>query len=100
MRTTEDILYLYQQRMARLDPLHKAALDVRAAYTMPDLYYPSRQPGKSTYDQRARQRTLVNRAWWDRDRMKLKLRKRARHMVYYAGSPVMLRPHFDDKRPT
>lgn len=136
MRTSEEILYLYQQRKARLDPLHAAAMDVRSAYyneitlpmpeldrsekplvpnllfaageqkamrvasTMPDLYYPSKNPGVALQDKRARDRRLVNLAWWDYDRMKLKLRKRARHMVYYAASPVMLRPHFGDKRPT
>jgi hypothetical protein len=73
---------------------------MRVASTMPDVRYPSSKPGKNTYDQRARDRRLINLAWWDIDKMKLKMRKRARHMVFYAMSPVMLRPNFTDKRPT
>lgn len=73
---------------------------MRVASTMPDIYYPSSNPGKVTYDDRARTRKMVNLAWWDVDRMRLKLRKRARHMVYYASSPVMLRPNFKEARPT
>ena len=135
-RSAEEIYALYLDRKSRLDPMHKSALEVRAAYygditlplpeldrnekplvanllfsageqksmrvasTMPDLYYPSTKPGVPLQDKRARERRLVNLAWWDRDRMKIKMRKRARHMVYYAGSPVMIRPHFDQKRPT
>ena len=129
-RTIDEIMVCYTQRKERLDPLHKAALEVRQAYygditlplpeidrsekplvanllwstgeqksmrvasTMPNIYYPSMSPGQKTYDARARDRRNVNLAWWDLDRQKLKLRKRARHLVYYAHSPVMLHPHF------
>jgi len=129
-RTIDEIMVCYQQRKERLDPLHKAALEVRSAYygditlplpeidraekplvanllwstgeqksmrvasTMPNIYYPSSSPGQKTYDARARDRRNVNIAWWDLDRIKLKLRKRARHLVYYAHSPVMLRPQY------
>src|SRR5882724_189239 len=136
MRDTEAILALYQQRHARLDPLHRAAMEVRTAYygetvlplpeldrsdrplvanllfsqgeqksmrvasTMPDIYYPSTSPGVPLRDKEASHRRFVNLWWWDRDRMKLKLRKRARHMVYYAGSPVIIRPEFKKMRPS
>lgn len=73
---------------------------MRLSSTMPDVYYPSLKPGQPTYDKRARDRRNVNLAWWDLDRMNLKMRKRARHMVFYAMSPVMVRPNFKDKRPT
>lgn len=135
-RTAEEILGLYQTRHARLQPIHRSALEVRAAYygditlpmpeidrnekplvanllfsageqkamrigsTMPDIYYPSVDAGAPRADQRARQRKLVNLAWWDEDVMALKMRKRARHMVYYASSPVMVRPNMKERRPT
>lgn len=135
-RSAEAILALYTARKARLDPLHRSALEVRAAYygditlplpeidrnekplvanllfsageqksmrvasTMPDVYYPSTDPGAPRADTRARDRRLVNLAWWDLDAMKLKMRKRARHMVYYAASPVMLRPDMKKGRPS
>jgi hypothetical protein len=71
----------------------------RVASTMPNVYYPSTRPGIQSADQRARDRRLINMAWWDRNRMKLKMRQRARHMVYYASQAVMLRPHLQESRP-
>lgn len=73
---------------------------MRLASTMPDPYYPSMSPGQKTYDKRAEDRRLVNLAWWDMDHMGIKMRKRARHMVFYAMSPVMVRPDFKECRPT
>jgi hypothetical protein len=135
-RTAEEILALYVTRKARLDPMHRSALEVRAAYygditlplpeidrnekplvanllfsageqksmrvasTFPDVYFPSTDPGAPRADLRARQRRLVNLAWYDKDAAKMKMRKRARHMVYYASSPTMIRPHLKERRPT
>lgn len=73
---------------------------MRVSSTMPDLYYPSTKPGTDLRDKEAAHRRFVNLWWWDRDRMKIKLRKRSRHMVYYAGSPVIIRPDFKKKRPS
>lgn len=72
---------------------------MRVASTMPDVQYPSLNPGKSTYDRDARRRRLVNLAWWDDTQMRIKLRKRARHMVFYASTPVVVRPNFMEGRP-
>ncbi len=135
-RTAEQILGLYTTRKARLEPMHRSALEVRAAYygditlplpeidrnekplvanllfsageqksmrvasTFPDVYYPSTDPGAPRADLRSKQRRLVNLAWYDVDRARLKMKKRARHMVYYANSPVMLRPNLKTRRPT
>jgi hypothetical protein len=134
--SVRDILARYTARRAACDPLHQAALTVRAAYygdivlptpeidradkplvanllyqggeqramrvasTTPDVSYPSTSPGVELRDKEARHRRLVNLAWWDDDRMRLKLRKRARHLVYYASCPVVLRPDFARQRPT
>lgn len=73
---------------------------MRVASTMPDVQYPSEKPGQALADKKARQRRLVNLAWWDDDLMAIKLRKRARYMVFYAGTPVVIRPNFREQRPT
>lgn len=73
---------------------------MRVASTTPDIAYPSLSPGVALRDKEARQRRLVNLAWWDDDQMRIKLRKRARHMVFYASTPVMLSPNFADGRPS
>lgn len=73
---------------------------MRVASTMPDIQYPSLRPGIKIQDQRARERRLVNLAWWDDDQMRIKLRKRARHMVFYAATPVVVAPDFRNGRPT
>ena len=73
---------------------------MRVASTMPDVQYPSLSPGVNLRDKEARQRRLVNLAWWDDDRMRIKLRKRARHLVFYASTAVVLRPDFKKGRPT
>lgn len=72
----------------------------RVASTQPSIYYPSTDPGAPRAESRSSQRRDVTLSWWEDDRMKLKLRKRARHLVYYAASPVMLRPNFTEHRPT
>ena len=73
---------------------------MRVASTMPDIQYPSLRPGIKLQDEAARKRRLINLAWWDDDQMRIKLRKRARHMVFYASTPVILAPNFKDGRPT
>jgi hypothetical protein len=73
---------------------------MRVASTMPDPRVPSTKPGQKAADQRARDRRNILLSWWDAERMKLKMRKRARHIVYYAGSPVILLPNFKHSRPT
>lgn len=72
----------------------------RVASTMPDIYYPSLNPGVALRDKEAEQRRLITLAWWDKDHQKLKLRQRARHLVYYASSAVMMRPDDRTNRPT
>lgn len=73
---------------------------MRVASTMPDVRYPSATPGQPLADKKARHRRLVNLSWWDDDLMALKLRKRARYIVYYAKNSVVLRPNFREQRPT
>jgi len=69
---------------------------MRISSTMPDVYYPTVQPGDPASEKRARIRKRATLGWWEANKMPLKLRQRARYMIGYASSPVMLRP--DGKR--
>jgi hypothetical protein len=72
---------------------------MRIASTMPNVIYPSMRPGFQIHDENARDRRLVNLAWWDKNHLQLKLQKRARHFVAYAATPVMMRPDFSTSCP-
>lgn len=71
----------------------------RIASVMPAIDYPSLRPGFKEHDERARQRVLVNRSWWDSNRMGLKMRRRARWLVGYSSSPAVIRPHWQKEIP-
>lgn len=69
---------------------------MRIASVMPDVFYPSVDPGARQADKRATTRRNATLGWWEANRMPLKMRRRARHLIGYASSPVVLRP--DPKR--
>lgn len=68
----------------------------RIASTMPDVEYPSVRPGFKEHDDRAAKRRKANLGWWEMNEMPVRMGRRARHLVGYASSPVVLRP--DRKR--
>ena len=73
----------------------------RTASVMPDIYYPSIRPGFDVHDERAREKRLANLGWWDMNKMQMKQRRRARHMVAYGQSIATVSPvslNGDDKR--
>lgn len=65
---------------------------MRIASTLPDLYYHPDRPGFKLWEERARERRRVNLGWWDENNMALKLRRRARWLLGYACSPVLIKP--------
>lgn len=69
---------------------------MRISSTMPNLYYPPVKIGDRASEKRAGTRRDATLGWWEANKMPLKLRRRARHMIGYASSPVVLRP--DSKR--
>lgn len=69
---------------------------MRIASTMPNLYYPPVKIGDQASEKRAGTRRDANLGWWEANKMPLKLRRRARHLIGYTSSPVILRP--DSKR--
>lgn len=64
---------------------------MRIASTIPNIVCP---PLKNTALARnqADERRLTYQAWWHENKVPMKLRRRARHLVAYASSPVMVRP--------
>jgi hypothetical protein len=69
---------------------------MRISSVMPNLYFPPIKPGDRASEKRSFTRRDATLGWWEANKMPLKLRRRARHMIGYASSPVVLRP--DRKR--
>jgi hypothetical protein len=69
---------------------------MRISSVMPNLYFPAIKPGDRASEKRSHTRRDATLGWWEANKMPLKLRRRARHMIGYASSPVVLRP--DRKR--
>jgi hypothetical protein len=57
---------------------------------------------KTNREERRRARTAsrVVTGWWQEDRLMMKMKQRARHLITYGMSPVVIRWNNDDKRPT
>lgn len=67
-------------------------LSMRVASVMPDVWYPPDDPGAKRSETYARIRRRATVGWWHTNKLRLKMRKRARWLVGYGVSPVMLRP--------
>jgi hypothetical protein len=86
-----------------MDSMEKAAVanltatgidqnSMRIASQMPTIEYPPLRPGIVKSEDLARQRMLANLAWWDMNDMQQLLRQRARFLIGYGQSPVVVRP--------
>ena len=64
----------------------------RIASTRPTQTWPSLSPGTKSADRKAMTRKTAATGWWEANRMPLKLRHRARHMIGYGSTPVIVRP--------
>jgi hypothetical protein len=65
---------------------------MRISSTMPTVYYPALEEGNNASEKRARTRKRATMGWWEANKMQLKMRRRARWLIGYASSPVILRP--------
>ena len=65
---------------------------MRIASTMPSVYYPAVEEGNKASEKRASTRKRATMGWWEANKMPLKMRRRARWLIGYASSPVILRP--------
>lgn len=66
-------------------------LGARIASVKPDVDCPSENPGQTLADKRARQRRMAILGWWDKSTMTVLDGRRARHLLAYASSPVLVR---------
>lgn len=75
-----------------LQGIDQLARRVSSILPTPD-YHPVR-PGVEADEKRARIRTMATVGWWEANRMGLKLRTRARHLLAYATTGVIVLPSF------
>jgi hypothetical protein len=107
-------VYNYEEvvPLPEMDALEKPAIanllatgidqnSMRIASQMPTIEYPPLRPGITKSEDLARQRMLANLAWWDMNDMQQLLRQRARFLLAYGQSLVVVRPispKLSDKR--
>jgi len=65
---------------------------MRISSTMPNVFYPALKEGEAMSEKRARTRKRATLGWWEANKMPIKMRRRARWLIGYASSPVILRP--------
>ena len=134
MKSVEEIVSLYQERLNVMSPLNAKMREIRDAYNgdivlpvpeidkeerssvanlvatgldqsarrvasvMPNIDCPTVSNARSeAKNALARRQALFG--WWESNRMRLMLYKRARHFLGYAQSPVLLRPNFKQSIP-
>jgi hypothetical protein len=69
-------------------------MSMRVASTMPSPYFPAFREGSERSKDLANTRKKAMLAIWDENRMKMVLRRRARHLLAYSSSAVVLKPDF------
>jgi len=74
-------------------------MSMRVSSTMPNPYFPALREGQERSMKMARDRKRAMLAIWDQNRMGMKMRRRARHLLAYSNSPVYIKPNFDKRLP-
>jgi hypothetical protein len=69
-------------------------MSMRVSSTMPVPYFPPIREGAEKSKQSARQKKNAMISMWDHNRMQMKLRRRARHLLAYSMSTVVVKPDF------
>ena len=72
---------------------------MRVASTMPSPYFPPVKEGSENAKKLARMRKRAMLGFWDENRMQMKMRLRARHLLAYSQSPVFIKPDFNTLTP-
>jgi hypothetical protein len=72
---------------------------MRVASTLPDLYYPPLRFGFKQSEDKARTLRRANLAWWEMNKIQQKMRRRARQLLGYGTTPVLLRPNMKTEAP-
>ena len=68
---------------------------MRVSSTMPVPYFPALREGQDRSMKLARDRKRAMLSIWDQNRMNIKMRRRARHLLAYSNSPIYIKPNFD-----
>lgn len=79
--------------VANLTAMGLDQIGARIASTVPDPRYPTHRIGKAA-EESSRNKRRATLGWWEGNLMDLKLGRRARHLVGYGISPVLIRPDF------
>jgi len=74
-------------------------MSMRVSSTMPSPFFPPTKEGSEQSKKYARMRKKALLSFWDENRMQMKLRRRARHLLAYSQSPVFLKPDFKTLTP-
>jgi hypothetical protein len=74
-------------------------MSTRVASTMPTPYFPPLREGQDRSMKLARDRKRAMLTIWDHNRMNMKMRRRARHLLAYSNSPVVIKPDFKTLTP-
>jgi hypothetical protein len=75
-------------------------MSMRVASTMPSPYFPAVREGSDRSKGSAKMRKRAMLSIWDHNRMQMKMRRRARHLLGYSMSAVVLKPDFKTLMPT
>jgi hypothetical protein len=74
-------------------------MSMRVASTMPHPYFPPIKEGSQRSKELAALRHKAMLSMWDQNRMNMKLRRRARHLLGYSMSPIVVKPCFRTNTP-
>jgi hypothetical protein len=74
-------------------------MSMRVSSTMPSPYFPPIKEGSEQSKKYARMRKKAMLGIWDENKMQMKLRRRARHLLAYSTSPVYIKPDFNKLTP-
>lgn len=69
-------------------------MSMRVASTMPSPYFPPVKDGSERSKSYARMRKKAVLSFWDHNKMQMKMRRRARHLLAYSQSAVFIKPDF------
>jgi hypothetical protein len=74
-------------------------MSMRVSSTMPSPFFPPVKEGSENSKKLARMRKRALLSFWDENKMQMKLRHRARHLLAYSQSPVFIKPDFGTLTP-
>jgi hypothetical protein len=72
----------------------------RISSVIPQVVFASESPGQRTADRRATTASQVVTGWWEEDRLPMKMKARARHLIAYGLAPAVVRYCPVRKKPT